>query len=667
MPARAHDFWIEPSTFHPLPGETRLGRPARRPGFRRRSGAAPVERDRAILRAAGRQRPVDRRRRTISTRPASCVPSGPDDGGDRLQQRRLLHRAARRQVRGLSRACMASSDRRRARRGAARARSAARERFYRYAKALLTGAGLRLPSRNRCRSPTRSSRTTIRPAVSARFTAASLLRRRAARRRAGGGTAAERPVGAAVGAQRRARGLLARLAAVPASGWSSRSTWCGPACFPTRLGEPVGVADLRDARSATMTAAILATVVHLRPAGSSRRLALLLPCATVAHEIGTTQVHLTLHRDHSWSASITTAPTVLVNRLESQAGQKREPQPRCADGAGQARAIQPGARRPYRHPLRRCRLAGQRCRSAASKCRRTSRCRPSSCCAPTASCPCWRVSVTWRYDLVYSTYAAGVRRRDGGSPRDAMARRRRRQPAVPDRRQFRAAEPFEIVLQYLQLGFLHIVPEGLDHILFVLGIFLLTTRLRPILVQVTAFTIAHSVTLGLSMYGVVALRLAGGRAADRAVGGLCGDREHHDVEADAMASGRGVLLRPAARHGICRRARRAAAAARRDHSGAGQLQRRHRACAADGDRGRVLRRRILVATTSPGIARASSFRRRRPSPQPGCSGPFSALSDFEGWQRAQAWRNFAASAAVRRFRRRSAHAARSVSCRWPRA
>ncbi|EGX99928.1 hypothetical protein AZA_89890 [Nitrospirillum viridazoti Y2] len=38
-----------------------------------------------------------------------------------------------------------------------------------------------------------------------------------------------------------------------------------------------------------------------------------------------------------------------------------------------------------------------------------------------------------------------------------------------------------------------------------LGIFLLTTRLRSILVQVTAFTLAHSVTLGLTMYGVISL------------------------------------------------------------------------------------------------------------------------------------------------------------------
>lgn len=63
----------------------------------------------------------------------------------------------------------------------------------------------------------------------------------------------------------------------------------------------------------------------------------------------------------------------------------------------------------------------------------------------------------------------------------------------------------ETVRQYIVLGFEHIVPKGLDHILFVLGLFLLSAAWRPLLLQVTMFTIAHSLTLGLSMYGVVAL------------------------------------------------------------------------------------------------------------------------------------------------------------------
>ena len=59
--------------------------------------------------------------------------------------------------------------------------------------------------------------------------------------------------------------------------------------------------------------------------------------------------------------------------------------------------------------------------------------------------------------------------------------------------------------QYLVLGFTHILPKGLDHMLFVLGLFLLSTQLAPLLWQVTAFTLAHTLTLALSMYGVIAL------------------------------------------------------------------------------------------------------------------------------------------------------------------
>src|SRR5207302_3172119 len=60
-------------------------------------------------------------------------------------------------------------------------------------------------------------------------------------------------------------------------------------------------------------------------------------------------------------------------------------------------------------------------------------------------------------------------------------------------------------LRYLTLGFTHIVPYGVDHMLFVLGIYLLSRRARSVLWQVSAFTVAHSITLGLSMYGIVAV------------------------------------------------------------------------------------------------------------------------------------------------------------------
>ena len=59
--------------------------------------------------------------------------------------------------------------------------------------------------------------------------------------------------------------------------------------------------------------------------------------------------------------------------------------------------------------------------------------------------------------------------------------------------------------QYLLLGYEHILPLGLDHILFVVGLFLLSPKLRPLLWQTGAFTVAHSVTLALSMLDVVQL------------------------------------------------------------------------------------------------------------------------------------------------------------------
>ena len=56
---------------------------------------------------------------------------------------------------------------------------------------------------------------------------------------------------------------------------------------------------------------------------------------------------------------------------------------------------------------------------------------------------------------------------------------------------------------YLNAGFLHIVPKGLDHVLFILGVFLITMRLRPLLIQITMFTVAHSLTLSLGVLGYV--------------------------------------------------------------------------------------------------------------------------------------------------------------------
>lgn len=61
----------------------------------------------------------------------------------------------------------------------------------------------------------------------------------------------------------------------------------------------------------------------------------------------------------------------------------------------------------------------------------------------------------------------------------------------------------DIAWVYLQLGFEHILPLGLDHILFVLSVFFLEPRLKPVVLQATAFTVAHSLTLALAMQGLI--------------------------------------------------------------------------------------------------------------------------------------------------------------------
>lgn len=63
----------------------------------------------------------------------------------------------------------------------------------------------------------------------------------------------------------------------------------------------------------------------------------------------------------------------------------------------------------------------------------------------------------------------------------------------------------ERIVKYVKSGFVHILPLGLDHILFVLALFFSTTVFSKLFWQVTAFTLAHSVTLALSSLGFINL------------------------------------------------------------------------------------------------------------------------------------------------------------------
>ena len=61
----------------------------------------------------------------------------------------------------------------------------------------------------------------------------------------------------------------------------------------------------------------------------------------------------------------------------------------------------------------------------------------------------------------------------------------------------------QVFWKYLALGYKHIIPLGFDHILFILCVFFLNTNIKSIIWQASMFTIAHSITLGLAMYGII--------------------------------------------------------------------------------------------------------------------------------------------------------------------
>ena len=122
----------------------------------------------------------------------------------------------------------------------------------------------------------------------------------------------------------------------------------------------------------------------------------------------------------------------------------------------------------------------------------------------TGSMPRDATRLRWLYGLVGDNYPLEIKKPDGTSTIEWIDGTNW-SGVIDLSRTFTRPSRIEIVRQYLWLGYTHILPKGLDHILFVLGLFLLSAQLKPLLLQVTSFTIAHSITLGLSMYGIVSL------------------------------------------------------------------------------------------------------------------------------------------------------------------
>ena len=187
-----------------------------------------------------------------------------------------------------------------------------------------------------------------------------------------------------------------------------------------------------------------------------------------AHEIGTMQVRALFKRDHTYVVNVYTSPTAIAKRLHG------DPITKHVFVSFNGIPITPHAE-----------LTADGIRV-------------------TGDIPPQSETFTWRYDLTFSSYVLMLENESHGTTLQWLEGDARSAP-FPLTRDVIPPTRLAVIRQYLTLGFTHIVPRGLDHILFVVGLFLLTTRIKPLLAQVTAFTLAHSITLGLTMYGVVSL------------------------------------------------------------------------------------------------------------------------------------------------------------------
>lgn len=121
----------------------------------------------------------------------------------------------------------------------------------------------------------------------------------------------------------------------------------------------------------------------------------------------------------------------------------------------------------------------------------------------TGDVPAGARAMTWSYGWTFATYAITIRHDTSEQPATQWLEGGDASRPIALHATTPRATGLATAARYLSLGFTHIVPYGLDHVLFVLGLFLLGGGVRTVLWQVSAFTVAHSITLALCMLGVL--------------------------------------------------------------------------------------------------------------------------------------------------------------------
>jgi len=225
--------------------------------------------------------------------------------------------------------------------------------------------------------------------------------------------------------------------------------------------------------------------------------------AVRAHEIGTTRVSIVLQAGQTYDVGIVTDAAALVEKLEASSG--RSPVVEAVSDRLQSRLA--SFDEPFRQRVKLSFDATQ-VRPAIAYAVSPSKDAgglPTATIRLTGPIPPGASHVTWSYAWTFASYAVTVRSASVANPTTEWLEGGQRSAPFALALASPPVDRLATARRYLVLGFTHIVPGGLDHMLFVLGICLLSGRARSVLWQVSAFTVAHSITLGLSMYGLVSV------------------------------------------------------------------------------------------------------------------------------------------------------------------
>jgi hypothetical protein len=221
-----------------------------------------------------------------------------------------------------------------------------------------------------------------------------------------------------------------------------------------------------------------------------------------AHEIGTTRVAIVVEARDRYRVEIVTDAATLLEKLEARVGGP-------TSGAAAANDLQRALTRLRDVFGQRATLAFDGATAspsidvAVAAADRTSA--PVATLTLSGDVPAHAKTMSWTYGWTFASY--GLTMRSSRAAAGTTEWLEGGQVSRPFALGAPEAAParFTTFAEYLRLGYTHILPKGADHVLFVLGLFLLSRRARPLLAQVSAFTLAHSITLGLSMYHVVTL------------------------------------------------------------------------------------------------------------------------------------------------------------------